>query len=56
MNIKTNYENLLKAKTILDKLTKQCQFDTATQSRLNNVSSRIEITLIDLRIKMEEEN
>ncbi len=56
MNIELDYENLLKAKTVLDRLVEENQFDIATKVKLNNVSSRIELTLIDLKVELEGKN
>lgn len=55
MNLKTNYESLLKAKSDVQKLQKSGNFDAITNAKLNNIANRIELTLIDLRIKLEEE-
>lgn len=52
MNLKANYESLLRAKSELEQL--QGLFDCATDAKLSNIANRIEMTLIDLRIEMEE--
>ena len=52
MNLKANYENLLGAKAELEQL--QGNLDIATKTKLSNIANRIEMTLIDLRIEMEE--
>ena len=52
MNLKANYESLLRAKAELERL--QENLDISTKTRLNNIANRIELTLIDLRIEMEE--
>ena len=52
MNLKANYESLLRVKSELEQL--QENLDIATKTRLSNIANRIEMTLIDLRIEMEE--
>ena len=52
MNLKTNYESLTRAKAELEKL--QGNYDGVTNTKLSNIANRIELTLIDLRIEMEE--
>ena len=52
MNLKTNYESLTRAKVELEEL--QGHYDAITNVKLSNIANRIELTLIDLRIKMEE--
>lgn len=52
MNLKANYESLLRAKAEIERL--QGAFDITTNTRLSNIANRIEMTLIDLRIEMEE--
>lgn len=52
MNLKTNYESLTRAKAELEEL--QGHYDAITNVKLSNIANRIEITLIDLRIEMEE--
>ena len=52
MNLKTNYESLTRAKAELEEL--QGNYDGVTNTKLSNIANRIELTLIDLRIEMEE--
>ena len=52
MNLKANYESLTRAKAELEQL--QGHFDSVTDAKLSNITNRIELTLIDLRIEMEE--
>jgi hypothetical protein len=52
MNLKANYENLLRTKSELEQL--QENLDIANKTKLSNIANRIEMTLIDLRIEMEE--
>ena len=52
MNLKTNYESLTRAKAELEEL--QENYDGVTNTKLSNIANRIELTLIDLRIEMEE--
>lgn len=54
MNLKTNYENLSIAKEISNDLLNEWAFNSAIRAKLNNLSSRIEMTLIDLREEMKE--
>lgn len=52
MNLKVNYKSLTRAKAELEQL--RGHFDRITNTKLSNIASRIELTLIDLRIEMEE--
>lgn len=52
MNLKANYESLTRAKAELEQL--QGHFDGVINTKLSNIANRIELTLIDLRIEMEE--
>lgn len=55
MNLKTNYENLSIAKEISNDLLNEWAFNSAIRTKLNNLSRRIEMTLIDLREEIKEE-
>lgn len=52
MNIKGSYENLKKAKTELEEM--QGKYDVITNAKISNIASRIELTLIDLKLEIDE--
>lgn len=54
MNLKASYESLLKARVEVERLKEEFELDIATNARLGNIANRIELTLIDLRVEMEE--
>lgn len=54
MNLKENYKNLIEARNKIEKIINESYFDQLTKMDLDIIRNRIERTIIDFEIEMEE--
>ena len=54
MNLKSNYENLTRAKEILTELIDNGVYDPITKAKIDIVVDRIEMTLINIQLEEGE--